>query len=128
MNRAEPGQLKIFFGYAEDAGKTRAMLEEAHFDGIITRNPGLVLIDELAHTNSENSRYRNRYQYVAELLHYGIDVYTTLDVGNLESLCDAAASITGITVREHIPDEIFDHASQVEFVDVEPQEKIRSSH
>ena len=163
MNRAEPGQLKIFFGYAEDAGKTRAMLEEAQaaktqgidvlagyispdipaqmpgllegleqieplqtgepdFDGIITRNPGLVLIDELAHTNSENSRYRNRYQYVAELLHYGIDVYTTLDVGNLESLCDAAASITGITVREHIPDEIFDHASQVEFVDVEPQE------
>ena len=163
MNRAEPGQLKIFFGYAEGTGKTRTMLEEARsaknqgidvlvgsvspdipvqmpgllegleqietdqtgepdFDRIITRDPELVLIDELAHTNGENSRYRNRYQYVAELLNHGIDVYTTLNVGNLESLHDIVVSITGIAVWEHIPDEIFDHASQVEFVDVEPRE------
>lgn len=163
MNRAEPGQLKIFFGYAEGTGKTRTMLEEARsaknqgidvlvgsvspdipvqmpgllegleqietdqtgepdFDRIITRDPELVLIDELAHTNGENSRYRNRYQYVTELLNHGIDVYTTLNVGNLESLHDIVVSITGIAVWEHIPDEIFDHASQVEFVDVEPRE------
>ena len=97
-------------------------LREFDIDAALKRNPQLILVDELAHTNAESSRHTKRYQDVQELLNAGIDVYTTLNVQHLESLCDVAASITGTIVRERIPDKIFDRAAQVELVDLEPEE------
>ena len=79
-------------------------------------------MDEFAHTNAESSRHTKRYQDVQELLNTGIDVYTTVNVQHIESLNDTVASITGILVRERIPDSTFDQADQVELVDIEPAE------
>lgn len=97
-------------------------LKEFDMDAAIERHPGLILVDELAHTNAEQCRHAKRYQDVEELLKQGIDVYTTVNVQHIESLNDIVAAITGIMVRERIPDSVFDHASQVELVDIEPQE------
>ncbi len=97
-------------------------LREFDLDGALKRKPRLILVDELAHTNAPGSRNEKRYQDVEELLRAGIDVYTTINVQHIESLNDNVASITGITVRERIPDSVFDRADQVEIVDVEPQE------
>ena len=96
----------------------------AHFDldAALKRKPQLLLVDELAHTNSEGSRHTKRYQDVQELLNAGIDVYTTVNVQHIESLNDTVASITGVPVQERIPDSIFDRADQVELVDIEPAE------
>lgn len=93
-------------------------------DEALARKPDLILVDELAHTNREGSRHRKRYQDVEELLKSGIDVYTTVNVGNIESLQDTVASITGITTWDRIPDSVFDNADQVELIDIEPQELI----
>lgn len=90
----------------------------------LARHPKLILVDELAHTNATSCRNRKRYQDVQELLDAGIDVYTTVNVQHIESLNDVVQSITGIKVRERIPDSIFDSASQVTLVDIEPQELI----
>ncbi|MDO4288131.1 MAG: sensor histidine kinase KdpD, partial [Eubacterium sp.] len=99
-------------------------LKEFDLDAALARNPQLMLVDELAHTNAEGCRHRKRYQDIEELLKAGIDVYTTVNVQHIESLCDTVASITGIIVRERIPDSVFDAADQVELVDIEPQELI----
>lgn len=99
-------------------------LHEFDLDAAITRRPQLVLVDELAHTNGEGCRHRKRYQDIEELLKAGIDVYTTVNVQHLESLNDIVASITGVVVRERIPDRVFDRADQVELVDIEPRELI----
>jgi len=93
-------------------------------DRALERKPELILIDELAHANPPGSRHKERYQEVTELLNNGIDVYTTINVGNIESLRDLVASITGIHTWECIPDSIFDTADQVELIDVDPQELI----
>ena len=97
-------------------------LREFDIDAALKRNPQLILVDEFAHTNAEGSRHAKRYQDVEELLNAGIDVYTTVNVQHIESLNDTVASITGIMVRERIPDSVFDHADQVELVDIEPEE------
>ncbi|MEG1683663.1 MAG: sensor histidine kinase KdpD [Oscillospiraceae bacterium] len=97
-------------------------LHELDLDGALTRHPRLLLVDELAHTNSAGCRHRKRYQDIEELLTAGIDVYTTVNVQHLESLNDLVASITGITVRERVPDSVFDTAGQVEVVDIEPDD------
>ena len=97
-------------------------LREFDIDAALKRNPQLILVDELAHTNAESSRHTKRYQDVQELLNAGIDVYTTVNVQHIESLNDTVASITGILVRERIPDSTFDQADQVELVDIEPAE------
>ena len=81
-------------------------------------------MDELAHTNASVCRYTKRYQDIEELLNAGIDVYTTVNVQHIESLNDTVASITGIMVHECIPDSVFDNASQVELIDIVPQELI----
>ena len=99
-------------------------LREFDIDAAITRKPQLILVDELAHTNADGCRHAKRYQDIEELLKAGIDVYTTVNVQHIESLNDTVASITGILVRERIPDFVFDNASQVEVVDIEPQELI----
>ena len=97
-------------------------LREFDIDGALKRKPQLILVDELAHTNAEGSRHAKRYQDVQELLNAGIDVYTTVNVQHIESLNDTVASITGVLVRERIPDSVFDQADQVELVDIEPAE------
>lgn len=99
-------------------------IQELDLDGAIRRNPQLILIDELAHTNASGCRHSRRYQDVLELLKAGIDVYTTVNVQHIESLNDTVASITGTMVQERIPDFVFDDADQVELVDIEPQELI----
>jgi len=97
-------------------------LEEMNLDAIISRNPTLVLVDELAHTNAPGSRHSKRFQDVFELLASGINVYTTLNVQHLESRSETVAQITGIIVRETIPDEVFENADEVELVDITPDE------
>ena len=97
-------------------------LREFDLDAAIRRKPRLILVDELAHTNAKGCRHAKRYQDVKELLKAGIDVYTTVNVQHIESLNDMVAAITGIMVRERVPDAVFDHASQVELIDIEPQE------
>ena len=99
-------------------------LREFDLDAALRRKPQLILVDELAHTNAVGCRHHKRYQDVEELLRAGIDVYTTLNVQHLESLNDVVSSITGVTVRERVPDRIFDAAGQVEMVDIEPEDLI----
>lgn len=99
-------------------------LKEFDLDAAVIRHPSLILVDELAHTNAEGCRHKKRYQDIEELLNTGIDVYTTVNVQHIESLNDIVASITGVIVQERIPDKIFDNASQVELVDIEPADLI----
>lgn len=97
-------------------------LKEFDLDAGLMRRPDLILVDELAHTNAYGCRHKKRYQDVIELLDAGINVYTTVNVQHLESLHDIVASITHVQVGERIPDDVFDYASQVELVDIEPEE------
>lgn len=100
-------------------------LREFDLDQALQRKPQLILVDELAHNNAQGCRHTKRYQDVEELLQAGIHVYTTVNVQHLESLNDLVSSITGITVNERIPDHVFDRASQVELVDIEPNELVK---
>lgn len=95
---------------------------EFDLDGALRRRPALLLVDELAHANAPGSRNARRYQDVQELLRVGIDVYTTLNVQEIESLSDTVAAITGVSEGERVPDSVFDGADQVELVDAEPEE------
>lgn len=97
-------------------------LREFDIDRALERRPQLILVDELAHTNAPGCRNEKRYQDVKELLRAGIDVYTTINIQHLESLNDLVGSITHIEVRERIPDSVFDHADQVEVIDIEPED------
>jgi len=96
------------------------VLEEMDLDAILLRHPYLVLVDELAHTNAMGCRHTKRYKDVLELLDNGINVYTTVNVQHLESRRDTIAQITGITVNETFPDEIFEMADDVELIDITP--------
>jgi two-component system, OmpR family, sensor histidine kinase KdpD len=98
---------------------------EMDLDAIIARKPQLVLVDELAHTNAPGSRHAKRYQDVQEILDNGINVYTTVNVQHLESRSDTVAQITGIVVRETIPDEIFENADEIEVIDLTPDELLQ---
>lgn len=95
-------------------------LEEMDTEAILTRQPRVVLVDELAHTNAPGSKHSKRYQDVEELLAAGIHVVTTLNIQHLESLNDLVASITGVRVRETLPDRILDEADEVELIDISP--------
>ncbi|MEJ7927305.1 sensor histidine kinase KdpD [Sphingobium sp. AN641] len=99
------------------------ILEEMDIDAILTRQPALVLVDELAHTNAPGSRHDKRYQDVEELLEAGIDVYSTLNIQHLESLNDLVASFTKVRVRETLPDRVIENA-ELEIVDIPPDELI----
>lgn len=99
-------------------------LHEFDLDAAIARKPQLILVDELAHTNATGCRHLKRYQDINELLVQGIDVYTTVNVQHIESLNDLVASITGVIVKERIPDSVFDDADEVKLVDIEPKELI----
>ena len=97
-------------------------LTELDVDAVLDRHPQLVLVDELAHTNVPGSRHIKRHQDVEELLAAGIDVYTTLNIQHLESLNDVIAQITGIDVRETIPDSVIDQVTEIELTDLPPDE------
>lgn len=99
-------------------------IHEIDIDAVIDRDPQVVLVYDLAHRDAEGSRHARRYQDVYEILKAGIDVYTTVNVQNIESLSDLAASITGVTAENRIPDRIFDDADQVEIIDIEPVDLI----
>lgn len=94
---------------------------EMDLDACLQRSPALILVDELSHLNMDNSRHRKRYQDIEELLKAGIDVYTTLNIQNIESIQDTVFSVLGAAVSERIPDAVFDQAAQVQFVDIEPE-------
>jgi hypothetical protein len=88
----------------------RRILEEMDLNAVLARRPQLALVDELAHTNAPDSRHPKRYMDVEELIAAGVDVYTTLNVQHIESLNDVVARITGIRVRETLPDSVIDKA------------------
>jgi len=96
------------------------VLEEMDTAAILARHPQVVLVDELAHTNVPGSTHAKRYQDVLEILDAGIHVVTTLNIQHLESLNDLVASITGVRVRETLPDWILDQADEVELIDISP--------
>jgi len=100
-------------------------LNEFDLDAALRRKPDLILVDELAHTNVDGVRNKKRYQDVEELLNAGIDVYTTVNVQHLESLKDIVEEISGISVRETIPDFIFDNADKVKLIDIDPDELLK---
>jgi two-component system sensor histidine kinase KdpD len=99
-----------------------ANLKEFDLDAALQRRPGLLLVDELAHSNAPGSRHTKRWQDVEELLNAGIDVFTTLNVQHLDSLRDVVGQITGISVWETVPDTFFDQADEVELVDLPPDD------
>ncbi|HVN85732.1 MAG TPA: ATP-binding protein [Candidatus Binatia bacterium] len=101
------------------------LLEEMDLDAILARRPQLVLVDELAHTNAPGSRHPKRFSDVEELLDAGIDVYTTVNIQHLESLNDVVAQITGIRIRETVPDSFFERADEVKLVDVTPEDLLQ---
>lgn len=100
-------------------------LKEFDLDKALIRKPEIILVDELAHTNVITQRHRKRWQDIEELLEAGIDVYTTLNVQHIESLNDIVESITNISVKETIPDKVFDEADKVELIDIEPDELLK---
>ncbi len=126
-NRRETAELVN--GFEQIARKKyeyhSTQVEEMDLDAILARKPQIVLVDELAHTNAPGSRHTKRYQDVLEILENGINVYTTVNVQHLESRSDTVAQITGIIVRETLPDEIFENADEIELVDLTPDELLQ---
>ncbi len=132
----------VAVGYVEPHGRreTEAMLEglevipflkreyrgvtlkEFDLDSALARTPEIMLVDELAHTNAEGMRHTKRWQDVEELQEAGIHVWTTLNVQHIESLNDIIGQVTGVTVRETVPDRIFDEAEELELADIAPEE------
>jgi len=102
-----------------------AHVEEMDLDAIISRKPQIVLVDELAHTNAPGSRHLKRYLDVQEILDNGINVYTTVNVQHLESRSEIVAQITGIIVRETLPDDVFESADDIEVIDLTPDELLQ---
>ncbi|WP_085612194.1 MULTISPECIES: sensor histidine kinase KdpD [unclassified Pseudomonas] len=97
-------------------------LEEMDLDGLLAAKPKLVLVDELAHSNAPGSRHAKRWQDIQELLAAGIDVYTTVNVQHLESLNDQVRGITGVQVRETLPDWVLQEAYELLLIDLPPRE------
>lgn len=97
-------------------------VEEMDTDAILARQPQLVLVDELAHTNVPGARHTKRWQDVIELLEAGINVCTTVNVQHFESRADAVQQITGIRVHETVPDSLLDLADEIELIDLSPED------
>jgi len=135
----------VVIGYVETHGRqeTDALLEgvpvvprkaieyrgrqflEMDLDELLKRRPQIALVDELAHTNIPGARHNKRYQDVEELLSAGINVYTTLNIQHLETMNDIVAQITGVIVKETVPDRILETAFQIQLVDIPPEELIQ---
>src|SRR5262249_1468957 len=123
-----PDTLALVLGLDMLAQKTveyrGATLQAFDLEAALERRPQLLIVDELAHTNAPGLTHAKRWQDVEQLLQAGIDVYTTLNVQHLESLNDIIARVTGVTVRETVPDSVFDAAHEVELVDISPDDLI----
>jgi two-component system, OmpR family, sensor histidine kinase KdpD len=139
------GGLDVVVGVVETHGReeTAALLEgipqiprrevahrgvqlyEFDLQAALERKPSLILMDELAHTNAPGSRHPKRWQDVEELLSHGIDVYTTLNVQHLESINDMVTKLTGVVVRETVPDSVFDTADDIALIDIPSDELLR---
>ncbi|MFO1115197.1 MAG: sensor histidine kinase KdpD [Beijerinckiaceae bacterium] len=104
------------------------IIEEFDLDAALARGPKLLVLDELAHTNAPDSRHPKRWQDAEELLDAGIDVWTALNIQHLESLADVVSRITGIVVRETVPDKVLQEADAVVLVDITPDELIARLH
>ena len=100
-------------------------VEEFDIDAALARNPSLIIVDELAHANVPGARHKKRWQDVQELLNAGISVYTTVNVQHLESLNDIVRQITGVIVRETIPDSFLDRADEIELIDLPPDDLLQ---
>jgi two-component system sensor histidine kinase KdpD len=100
-------------------------LREMDLDAILARRPQIVLVDELAHSNAPGSRHEKRWQDVEEILEAGIDVYTTVNIQHFESLNDVVAQITGIIVRETVPDRLLDLAFEIKLIDIPPEDLLQ---
>ena len=107
------------------AGYRGVELGEIDVDAVLARHPQLAVVDELVHVNPAGGRHPKRYQDVEELLAAGLDVYATLNIGQLESLSDVTAQITGVSTLETVPDRLLDEAHDVQVVDVLPAELMR---
>ncbi|MHB8637943.1 MAG: DUF4118 domain-containing protein [Fimbriimonadaceae bacterium] len=134
--------VEVLAGYVETHGRKETMtlaeglevlppreidyrgvkLKEFDLDAALARKPQLILVDELAHTNAPESRHPKRWQDIEELLFACIDVYTTVNIQHLESLNDVVAQVTGVVVRETVPDAFLDRADEIEVVDIPPEE------
>lgn len=101
------------------------IIEELDIDAALARKPELIIVDELAHTNAPDSRHPKRWQDVEELLDAGIDVWTALNIQHLESLADVVSRITGVAVRETVPDRVLQDAADVILVDITPDELLQ---
>ena len=101
------------------------VMKEFDLDAALARRPGLLLVDEYAHTNVPGSRHPKRWQDIDELLHAGIDVWSTLNIQHLESLNDVVQKITKVRVRETVPDTVFDNADEIVLVDFPPDELLK---
>ncbi len=104
------------------------LVTEFDLDAALARRPALILMDELAHSNAPGSRHPKRWQDVEELLEAGINVFTTVNVQHLESLNDVVSGVTGIQVRETVPDPFFDSADEVVLVDLPPDDLRQRLH
>ncbi len=133
---------EVVVGYVEPHGRadTEALLEgfetlplletlyrgvplrEFDVDAALARDPEIILVDELAHTNAPGCRHEKRWQDINEILEAGIDVWTTLNVQHIESLNDVIGQITGVIVQETIPDHVFEKAENLELIDITPDE------
>ncbi|GAA6622697.1 universal stress protein [Scytonema sp. NUACC26] len=105
----------------QQISRSGLVLTEMDVDAILARSPQLALVDELAHTNIPGSIREKRYQDVEVILEAGIDVYSTMNIQHLESLNDLVARITGVIVRERVPDRILDEADEIVAIDVTPE-------
>ena len=101
-----------------------SVLEEMDLPGVLRRRPELALIDELAHTNAPGVEHEKRYEDVEDVLAAGIDVFSTVNVQHLETLNDQVAEVTGIRVRETVPDAVLGAADEVVLIDITPQSLI----
>jgi two-component system sensor histidine kinase KdpD len=98
-----------------------AIFEEMDVDAILARKPCVALVDELAHTNIEGSKHRKRYEDVFELLDAGIDVLSTMNIQHLESVTPTVQGVTGIQVRETVPDWVLQRVNEVVMIDLTPE-------
>jgi two-component system, OmpR family, sensor histidine kinase KdpD len=120
MTQQRIGSLEIVPPRVVDYRGSR--FEEMDVDAVLRRQPQVALVDELAHTNVPGSRHFKRWQDVMELLDGEIDVVATVNVQHLESIADAAEVMTGVRVRERLPDWVVRHADQIELVDAAPEQ------
>jgi two-component system sensor histidine kinase KdpD len=97
------------------------IFEEMDPDAVKARNPGVVLVDELAHTNIPGSKHRKRYEDVLDLVAAKMEVLSTVNVQHLESIAPTVAAITGIKIRETVPDWVMEHATEIVMVDLTPE-------